>query len=54
VELATPSAQVRTLAEMARLQGGGFARRAERRVLNVEYVKAYGAWSIAKAEFASV
>ena len=54
VEIETTIAQDCTLAQMARLQGGGFARRTERRVLNVEYVKAYGAWSIAKAEFASV
>jgi len=41
-----------TLARMAHAQGGGFVHRTERRVLNVEYVKASGAWAIAKVEFA--
>jgi hypothetical protein len=43
-----------TLARMAHAQGGGFVRRTERRVLKVEYVKASGAWAIAKVEFALV
>ena len=54
VEIETTIAQDCTLAQMARAQGGGFVRRMERRVLNVDYVKASGAWAIAKIEFASV
>ena len=54
VEIETTIAQDCTLARMAHAQGGGFVRRTERRVLKVEYVKAGGAWAIAKAEFASV
>jgi hypothetical protein len=41
-----------TLARMARAQGGGFVRRTERRVMHIEYLKASGAWAIAKVEFA--
>ncbi len=52
VEIETPIAKDCTLAQMAHAQGNGFVRRTERHVLNVEYVKAGGAWSIAKAEFA--
>ena len=51
VEIETEIAQDCTLAQMAREQGCGFIRRTERRVLNVEYVKASGAWSITKIEF---
>jgi hypothetical protein len=54
VEIETPIAQDCTLARMAHAQGGGFVRRTERRVLKVEYVKAGGAWAIAKVEFALV
>jgi hypothetical protein len=54
VEIETTIAQDCTLARMAHAQGGGFVRRTERRVLIVEYVKAAGAWAIAKVEFASV
>ena len=54
VEIETTIAQDCTLAQMARAQGGGFVRRMERRVLNVEYEKASGAWAIAKIEFAPV
>jgi hypothetical protein len=54
VEIETTIARDCTLAQMAHAQGGGFVRRTERRVLNVEYVKACGAWAIAKVEFASV
>ena len=54
VEIETAIAQDCTLAQMARQQGSGFIRRTERRVLNVEYVKASGAWAIAKIEFAPV
>ncbi len=53
VEIETPIAQDCTLARMAHAQGGGFVRRTERRVLKVDYVKASGAWAIAKVEFAS-
>jgi len=54
VEIETAIAQDCTLAQMARQQGSGFIRRTERRVLNVEYEKASGAWAIAKMEFAPV
>ncbi|MGA8768522.1 MAG: hypothetical protein WB559_16005 [Candidatus Acidiferrales bacterium] len=54
VEIEATIAQDCTLAQMAHAQGGGFVRRTERRVLKVEYVKASGAWAIAKVEFASV
>lgn len=53
VEIETAIVQDCTLAQMAHAQGGGFVRRTERRVLNVEYVKASGAWAIAKARFAA-
>jgi TAT (twin-arginine translocation) pathway signal sequence len=51
VEIETRIEQNCTLARMAHAQGGGFVRRTERRVLKVEYVKASGAWVIAKVEF---
>jgi hypothetical protein len=54
IEIEHAIAQDCTLAQMAHAQGGGFVRRTERRVLNVEYAKASGAWAIAKVEFASV
>ena len=54
VEIETRIAEDCTLVQMALAQGGGFLRRTERRVLNVEYVKASGAWAIAKVEFALV
>jgi hypothetical protein len=54
VETETAIAQDCTPAKMAHAQGGGFVRRTERRVLKVEYVKASGAWAIAKVEFAPV
>jgi hypothetical protein len=54
VDFETALAQDCTLARMAHAQGGGFVRRTERRVLNVDYVKADGAWAITKAEFAPV
>ena len=52
VEIESAIPQDSTLARMAHAQGGGFVRWNERRVLHVEYVKAAGAWAIAKAEFA--
>jgi hypothetical protein len=52
VEIGTAIAQDCTLARMAHAQGGGFVRRTERCVLKVEYVRASGAWAIAKVEFA--
>jgi len=52
VEIETAIAQDCTLAQMAHEQGGGFVRRTERRVLQVQYVRASGAWAIAKVEFA--
>ena len=54
VEIETTIAPDCTLARMAHAQGGGFVRRTERRVLKIKYVKASGAWAIAKVEFASV
>jgi hypothetical protein len=54
VKIETAIAKDCTLARMAHAQGGGFVRRTERRVLNVEYVKASAGWAIAKVEFASV
>jgi hypothetical protein len=53
VGIETAIAQDCTLAQMAHAQGGGFVCRTERCVLNVEYVKASGAWAIAKVEFAA-
>jgi hypothetical protein len=53
VEIETAIPQDCTLARMAHAQGSGFVRRTERRVLKVEYVKASGAWTIAKVEFVS-
>jgi hypothetical protein len=53
VEIETPIAQDCTLAQMAHAQGTDSIRWTERRVLNVEYVKSSGAWTIARAEFAS-
>ena len=52
VRIDTPLPKDCTLTQMAHAQGSGFVRRAERRVLQVRYVKADGAWSVAKAEFA--
>ena len=52
VEIENAIAQDCTLARMAHAQGGGFVRRTERHVLKVEYVKANGAWAIAKVDFA--
>jgi hypothetical protein len=53
VEIESAIAQDCTLARMAHAQGGGFVRRTEHRVLNIEYVKTSGAWAIAKIEFAN-
>jgi hypothetical protein len=53
VEIENAIAQDCTLARMAHAQGGGFVRRTERRVLNAEYVKASGAWAIAKIQLAN-
>ncbi len=50
VEIETAIAQDSTLAQMAHVQGSGFIRHTERRVLRVEYVKSAGAWVIAKAK----
>jgi hypothetical protein len=54
VEIENAIAQDCTVAQMAHAQGSGFVRRTERCALKVEYVKAGGAWAIAKAEFALV
>jgi hypothetical protein len=53
VETETAIARDSTLGQMAHAQGSGFVRRTERRVLKVEYRKASGVWTIAKAEFAA-
>lgn len=54
VETETAIVQDSTLAQMAHAQGSGYIRRTERCVLHVGYVKASGAWTIAKTEFAPV
>jgi hypothetical protein len=54
VEIETKIAQDCTLARMAHAQGGGFVRWTERRVLKIAYVKASGAWAIAKIELRPV
>ena len=54
VEVETAIAQESTLAQMAYAQGGGHVRHTELRVLKANYVKADGAWAIAKVEFAPV
>jgi hypothetical protein len=54
VEIENAIAQDCTVAQMAHAQGGGFVRRTERRELAIEYLKAGGAWTIAKAAFAPV
>ncbi len=53
VETATAIAQDCTLAQMAHAQGGGVIRRTDRRVLRARYVKANGAWAIARVELGS-
>jgi hypothetical protein len=53
VEIETAIPQDCTLAQMAHAQGDGFVRRTEHRILNVEYVKMPGCWSIASAQVAS-
>ena len=54
VEVETAIPPESTLAQMAHVQGGGFVRHTERLVLKADYVKADGAWSIAKVEFTPV
>jgi hypothetical protein len=49
-ETETPIEGDGTLVEMARLQGDGVVRSAERRVLEIAAVKIDGAWKIARAE----
>ena len=51
VETATPIDDAGTLTEMARLQGDGFIKRSERRVLVSSFVKRDGIWQFSKAEF---
>ncbi len=51
VEVETPLGRDSTLAQMAHAQGQGFVRRTERHVMTAEYVKADGAWKIAKVGF---
>jgi hypothetical protein len=50
VETATPIDGNETLVEMARLQGDGVVRRAERRVLHGSFVKRDRSWHIASTE----
>ena len=50
VETATPIDGNETLVEMARLQGDGVVRRAERRVLHGSFVKRDGRWHFASTE----
>ena len=50
VETATPIDGDDTLVEMARQQGDGVVRRAERRVLQSSFVKRDGFWHFANAE----
>ena len=47
-------AQHSTLAQMAHAQGSGFVSHTERRVLEVEYAKAGGGWTVSKAKLVSV
>ncbi len=51
VEIETPLARDSTLAQMAHAQGQGVVRRTERHVMKAEYVKAGGAWMIARVAF---
>jgi hypothetical protein len=50
VTTATPIESCGTLVEMARLQGDGVIKRAERQVLTSSFVKRDGAWKIERAE----
>jgi hypothetical protein len=50
VEIVTPIAGDGTLVEMARLQGDGFVKRSERRVLASSFVKRNGLWKFEHAE----
>ncbi len=54
VDIETTIPRDSTLAQMAHAQGGGSVRHTERLVLKADYVKADGAWSIAKVEFTPV
>lgn len=50
VETATPIDGNETLVEMARLQGDGIVRRAERRVLHGSFVQRDGRWHLTSTE----
>ncbi len=50
IETATPIDGNETLVEMARQQGDGVVRGAERRVLHSSFVKRDGSWHLANAE----
>ena len=50
IETATPIDGNETLVEMARLQGDGVVRRAERLALHSTFVKRDGFWHVANAE----
>jgi len=50
IEIERPIAKNCTLAQMAYLQGGGFVRRIESRVLMVDYAKAGVSWSITRVK----
>jgi hypothetical protein len=51
VEIVTPIAGDGTLVDMARLQGDGFVKRSERRVLASSFVKRDGVWKFAHLEW---
>lgn len=50
VDLESQLPHAGTVAQMARLQGGGVVRHAEGRTLHASYVKQAGAWAIAEME----
>jgi hypothetical protein len=54
VDLQTELPHAGTLAQMARLQGGGVVRQIETRTLHARYVKQAGAWAIEKMELRAI
>ena len=52
VELETALPHAGTVGQMARLQGGGVVRHAERQMLHVSYLKQADTWAISKLELA--
>jgi hypothetical protein len=53
VEVEAPLAKDCTLGQMAHLQGGGFVRRTEARVLTVDYAKTNRGWSVTQRRLAA-